>query len=62
MQKFKMQTSFITMYFLYKANTLFRIFKDHKGKEKMEIIKGGSLQECRAYVENIFKAKLELEE
>ena len=57
MGKLTLKTNFMTIEFIYKDNALF-IVRREKDKEVHSIIKGGTLEECIAYVEDVYGGKV----
>ena len=59
MKKFKIQTAYMKMLFAYINNTLYQIQKGDKGKESLMLIKGGSLDEVKSYVESVYGVRMQ---
>ena len=58
MGKLTIKTSFMTIELIYKDNALLQVRRE-KDKEVRSTIKGGTLEECIAYVEGVYGGKEE---
>ena len=58
MKNLLLRTNFMKLEFIYKDNALLQVRRE-KDKEVRSTIKGGTLEECIAYVEGVYGGKEE---